>query len=172
MMHGSTSPFYPMIACLDVATAMMDGPGGLDLVEEAIFEAVQFRKRIVNLGRELEKGTDGGAPWFFGVWQPEVVRDPVSNKVSPFADVPDALLATEPSCWSLEAGQSWHGFGDLDSGYCMLDPTKVTVTTPGSTRRVISPRQGSLHRSWPATSTTIGLKWRRRATTACSSCSP
>ena len=131
MMHGSTSPFYPMIACLDVATAMMDGPGGLDLVEEAIFEAVQFRKRIVNLGRELEKGTDGGAPWFFGVWQPEVVRDPVSNKVSPFADVPDALLATEPSCWSLEAGQSWHGFGDLDSGYCMLDPTKVTVTTPG-----------------------------------------
>ena len=89
MMHGSTSPFYPMIACLDVATAMMDGPGGLDLVEEAIFEAVQFRKRIVNLGRELEKGTDGGAPWFFGVWQPEVVRDPVSNKVSPFADVPD-----------------------------------------------------------------------------------
>ena len=29
MMHGSTSPFYPMIACLDVATAMMDGPGGL-----------------------------------------------------------------------------------------------------------------------------------------------
>ena len=76
MMHGSTSPFYPMIACLDVASAMMDGPGGLDLVEEAIREAVQFRKRIVNLGRELAKGPDGGAPWFFGVWQPDEVRDP------------------------------------------------------------------------------------------------
>ena len=36
MMHGSTSPFYPMIACLDVASAMMDGPGALTLVEEAI----------------------------------------------------------------------------------------------------------------------------------------
>ena len=131
MMHGSTSPFYPMIACLDVAAAMMDGPGGLDLVEEAISEAVQFRKRIVTLGRELAKGPDGGAPWFFGVWQPDEVHDPVSNKVLPFADAPTDLLETEPSCWELEPGQSWHGFGELDSGYCMLDPTKVTLTTPG-----------------------------------------
>jgi arginine decarboxylase len=131
MMHGSTSPFYPMIACLDVATAMMDGPGGLSLVEDAIREAVQFRKRIVTLARELAEGPDGGAPWFFGVWQPDEVHDPVSNKVLPFADAPTDLLETEPSCWELEPDQPWHGFGELDSGYCMLDPTKVTLTTPG-----------------------------------------
>jgi len=131
MMHGSTSPFYPMIACLDVASAMMDGPGGLVLVEEEIREAIRFRKRIVTIGRELAENTDGGDPWFFGVWQPDEVRDPQSNTVSLFADAPDALLETEPSCWSLEPGQSWHGFGGLDSGYCMLDPTKVTLTTPG-----------------------------------------
>jgi len=131
MMHGSTSPFYPMIACLDVASAMMDGPGGRALVEGAISEAIQFRKRVVTLGRELAKGSDGGAPWFFGVWQPDEVRDPRSNSVSLFADAPDDLLETEPSCWSLEPLQSWHGFGELDSGYCMLDPTKVTLTTPG-----------------------------------------
>ena len=131
MMHGSTSPFYPMIACLDVASAMMDGPGGLALVEGAIREAVQFRKRIVTVARELAKSPAGRAPWFFGVWQPEVVRDPWSNTVLPFVDVPDDLLETEPSCWSLEPGQPWHGFGELDSGYCMLDPTKVTLTTPG-----------------------------------------
>ena len=131
MMHGSTSPFYPMIACLDVASAMMDGPGGLVLVEEAIREAIRFRKRIVTIGRELAENTDGGDPWFFGVWQPDEVRDPQSNTVSLFADAPDALLETEPSCWSLEPGQSWHGFCGLDSGYCMLDPTKVTLTTPG-----------------------------------------
>ena len=131
MMHGSTSPFYPMIACLDVASAMMDGPGGLVLVEEAIREAIRFRKRIVTIGRELAENTDGGDPWFFGVWLPDEVRDPLSNTVSLFADAPDALLETEPSCWSLEPGQSWHGFGGLDSGYCMLDPTKVTLTTPG-----------------------------------------
>jgi len=134
MMHGSTSPFYPMIACLDVATAMMDGPGGLALVEEAIREAIRFRKRIVTLGQELATLAtpgDGTPPWFFGVWQPEDVTDPRSGKVSMFADAPDELLETEPSCWSLEPDQSWHGFGELDAGYCMLDPTKVTLTTPG-----------------------------------------
>jgi len=131
MMHGSTSPFYPMIACLDVATAMMDGPGGLALVEGAIREAVQFRKRIVTLARELQKSPEGEAPWFFGVWQPEVVRDPASNTELPFADAPDDLLETEPSCWSLEPHEAWHGFGELDAGYCLLDPTKVTLTTSG-----------------------------------------
>jgi arginine decarboxylase len=28
MMHGTTSPFYPLIASLDVAAAMMDEPAG------------------------------------------------------------------------------------------------------------------------------------------------
>jgi arginine decarboxylase len=131
MMHGSTSPFYPMIACLDVATAMMDGPGGLSLVEGAIREAVQFRKRIVTLTRELAKSPEGEAPWFFGVWQPEEVHDPASDAVLAFVDTPDVLLETEPSCWSLEPREAWHGFGGLDAGYCLLDPTKVTLTTPG-----------------------------------------
>ena len=131
MMHGSTSPFYPMIACLDVATAMMDGPGGLSLVEDAIREAVRFRKRIVTLALKLAESPDGQAPWFFGVWQPEEVRDPASDKVLPFAQAPDELLEREPSCWELGPGQSWHGFGGLEQGYCMLDPVKVTLTTPG-----------------------------------------
>jgi arginine decarboxylase len=131
MMHGSTSPFYPMIACLDVAAAMMDGPGGLDLVEGAIREAVQFRKRVVTLGREIAASPEAVASWFFGVWQPDEVHDPASDTVWSFADAPDELLEQEPSCWSLQANESWHGFGELDPGYCMLDPTKVTITTPG-----------------------------------------
>ena len=36
MMHASTSPFYPMIAVLDVAAAMMDGPGGEALTAASI----------------------------------------------------------------------------------------------------------------------------------------
>ena len=75
---------------------------GFDLVEEAIREAVQFRKRIVTLGRELAKSPEGEAPWFFGVWQPEEVRDPASDAVLAFVDAPNDLLETEPSCWSLE----------------------------------------------------------------------
>jgi len=52
--------------------------------------------------------------------------------VTQFADASDDLLATEPSCWTLQPGHAWHGFGDLgQDGYCMLDPVKVTLTTPG-----------------------------------------
>jgi arginine decarboxylase len=100
MMHGSTSPFYPMIAALDVAAAMMDGPAGQALTDESIREAIHFRKRIVTIGKELgeREGKDG---WFFGVWQPMEVHDPVSGATYPFAEAPDELLATQPSCWTL-----------------------------------------------------------------------
>jgi arginine decarboxylase len=131
MMHASTSPFYPMIACLDVATAMMDGVGGFALVDESIREAIHFRKRILSIGADLAQSSSGRPPWFFGAWQPDQVRDPLSGATSSFADAPDDLLATEPSCWTLEPGQAWHGFAGSDPGYCMLDPVKVTLTTPG-----------------------------------------
>jgi arginine decarboxylase len=127
MMHGSTSPFYPMIACLDVAAAMMDAPGGRALVDESILEAVRFRKQLMSVGSELTKQQG----WFFGLWQPESVRDPHSSTSYSFVEAPDELLTTEPSCWELAPGETWHGFSDLTDGFCMLDPIKVTITTPG-----------------------------------------
>jgi arginine decarboxylase len=130
MMHASTSPFYPMIAVLDVAAAMMDGPGGEALTGESIREAIDFRKRVSSLARAIDErdGTDG---WFFGVWQPEHVRDPATGIGYALADAPDELLATEPSCWTLENDAPWHGFGALPDGFCLLDPIKVTITMPG-----------------------------------------
>jgi len=41
------------------------------------------------------------------------------------------LLAEDANAWVLHPGDNWHGFGDLEDGYCMLDPIKVTVLTPG-----------------------------------------
>ncbi len=41
------------------------------------------------------------------------------------------LLVSEPDCWVLHPGDAWHGFDDLEDGYCMLDPIKVSVVTPG-----------------------------------------
>lgn len=130
MMHGSTSPFYPMIACLDVAAAMMDGPAGFALTDEAIREAIAFRKRMLTVAQEIrEREPDSG--WFFGVWQPEHVTDPDTGEHRPFVQTPDQLLAGDPRCWLLEPGAAWHGFGEIEHGLCMLDPIKVTVTTPG-----------------------------------------
>ncbi|NMG05279.1 lysine decarboxylase, partial [Azoarcus taiwanensis] len=33
--------------------------------------------------------------------------------------------------WMLNAGERWHGFGNLAEGFNMLDPIKATVITPG-----------------------------------------
>ncbi|QLH19508.1 Orn/Lys/Arg decarboxylase N-terminal domain-containing protein [Streptomyces sp. Rer75] len=130
MMHGTTSPLYPMIASLDVATAMMDGPQGHWLIDEAVTEAVRFRQAVVRIGRRIKAAGDRPA-WFFGIWQPETVTDPSSGERLPFDEAPAELLRTEPSCWELEPEADWHGFPGLGQGYCMLDPLKVTVTCPG-----------------------------------------
>jgi arginine decarboxylase len=132
MMHGTTSPFYPAIASLDVATAMMDGPQGQWLIDEAVTEAVRFRQAVVRTGRRITEAGDR-PDWFFGVWQPDEVTDPATGRRMPFADAPAALLHGDPACWLLEPGAAWHGFEGLSTGYCMLDPVKVTLTCPGVT---------------------------------------
>jgi arginine decarboxylase len=129
MMHGSTSPLYQLIASCDVATAMMEGPGGRALTGECLDEAVTFRRAMVRTARELASGRGPG--WFFSVWQPRTVTTPEGAKRVDFLDADPAMLRESPECWVLHPGEDWHGFGDVEDGYCMLDPIKVTITTPG-----------------------------------------
>ncbi|WP_318183078.1 Orn/Lys/Arg decarboxylase N-terminal domain-containing protein, partial [Pseudomonas fluorescens] len=49
MMHISTSPQYGIIASLDVASAMMEGPAGRSLLQEMFDEALSFRRALANL---------------------------------------------------------------------------------------------------------------------------
>ncbi|WP_245681972.1 Orn/Lys/Arg decarboxylase N-terminal domain-containing protein [Actinomadura kijaniata] len=130
LMHACTSPLYPMIASLDVAAAMVDGPAGRHLTGEAITEAVRFRQTMARLGRRIAAG-EGESGWFFGVWQPPSVTDPDSGERVPFDEADPGLLAADPRCWTLEPGAAWHGFDGLEDGYCLLDPVKVTITCPG-----------------------------------------
>jgi arginine decarboxylase len=119
MMHGSTSPFYPLIASIDVAAAMMDEPAGPTLMSETLQDAISFRK--------AEQG------WFFRLYQPEYVLDPLDGKTYLLEDAADGLLTNRSSAWTLKPGESWHGYQDEDiaDDYCMLDPAKVTILTPG-----------------------------------------
>jgi len=39
--------------------------------------------------------------------------------------------ANRQRCLGAQTGCAWHGFGDLGGAYCMLDPIKVIVLTPG-----------------------------------------
>jgi arginine/lysine/ornithine decarboxylase len=121
MMHASTSPNYAIIASNDVTAAMMDGPSGPALTGESIREAIAFRQTMARMQAEhAERGS-----WFFAPWQP-----PVAFGV-PFHEADPRRLAEDPAAWALEPGAAWHGFEGLEQGWCMLDPIKVSVVTPG-----------------------------------------
>ncbi|MDA3919103.1 MAG: beta-eliminating lyase-related protein [Salinisphaera sp.] len=123
MMHTSTSPQYGIIASLDVASRMMRGAGGTALIEDTLNEALLFRNRFTQVASELE-----AEDWWFRLWQPEAVEpdagdtNDIENKVHQSPD---------PQNWLLDEKASWHGFQGLTQGYVVLDPTKVTVLTPG-----------------------------------------
>lgn len=125
--QASTSPLYALIASNDVAAAMMDGPGGHTLTQEVIDEAVACRLAVARVRQEFL----GKKDWFFAPWNAEEVKDPKSGKRVPFHEASAELLATDPSCWVLHPGESWHGFEGLPDGWCMLDPIKFGIVCPG-----------------------------------------
>ena len=132
MMHGTTSPFYPLIASLDVAAAMMDEPAGPTLMNETIQDAISFRKAMSSVAHRL-RAAGGGDNWFFRLYQPDQVTDPERGETFLFEEASDHLLANSSTCWALKPGEDWHGFQDEDiaDDYSMLDPTKVTILMPG-----------------------------------------
>ncbi len=127
MMHATTSPQYAIIASNEISMAMMDGVGGHTLTTEAITEAVAFRKAVCRAHAIAHSEGE----WMFKTWNADFVTDPASGEKVAFADASDELLITNPDCWVLHPGEAWHGFKDLEDGYCMLDPIKVSLVTPG-----------------------------------------
>lgn len=113
MMHISTSPQYGIIASLDVASAMMEGPAGRSLIQETFDEALSFRRALANLRQNLSADD-----WWFSIWQPAK------------AEGTDDVVTED---WLLQPQADWHGFGDVAEDYVLLDPIKVTLVTPGLT---------------------------------------
>jgi len=127
MMHATTSPLYAIVASNDISSAMMDGAGGRIITTEVIREAVHFRQAVARIyQRHLDSGD-----WFFKPWNAEQVQDPKTGKRCAFKDAPDELLVNAQDCWRLHPEDSWHGFTDLRDDWCMLDPIKVSLLTPG-----------------------------------------
>lgn len=127
MMHTTTSPLYAIVASNDIATAMMDGQGGETLTTDVIREAVDFRQAVA---RMYDRHTAAG-DWFFKPWNAETVTDPETGETHKFGEAPVELLVTEQDCWRLHPSDEWHGFENLTENYCMLDPIKVSLLTPG-----------------------------------------
>jgi arginine decarboxylase len=126
MMHTSTSPLYAIVASNDITSSMMDGNGGRSLTQEVINEAVDFRQAVGRVRREFAKKKD----WFFKPWNVETVKGPGGRKL-PFEDAPAELLTESQEPWILRRGDEWHGFDDIADDWCMLDPIKVSILSPG-----------------------------------------
>jgi arginine/lysine/ornithine decarboxylase len=150
MLHASTSPLYPIIVSNDITAAMMDGPGGVALTTESINEAVAFRQTMGRAHRQFAAKKQ----WFFKTWNADTVAGKGGRKVR-FEDASPEQLASDPDCWVLHPGESWHGFGNLEDGYCMLDPIKVSIVTPG-----VADRGGLEKTGIPATLVTAYLHYR------------
>jgi arginine decarboxylase len=90
---------------------MMADEPGRSLVQETLDEALSFRRAMQQTAERLDEDE-----WWFDVWEPD---DALES---------DALL---PHDWTLDAGEAWHGFGDMAHDYALLDPIKVTLLTPG-----------------------------------------
>lgn len=126
MMHGSTSPQYSMIASLDVATKMMHDNGEI-IWNDTIVEAIHLRKKMIEIRNSLLK--ENARDWFFGMWQPKQVL--IDGKWENFENVPAEVLARTQEAWVMSKDNPWHGFEDMEDNYAMLDPIKLTFTTPG-----------------------------------------
>ena len=127
MLHTTTSPLYAIVASNDITSAMMDGSSGRSLTQEVIDEAVDFRQVVGRLWRAFADKKD----WFFKPWNVETVKDPANGHKIAFEDAPAALLCQNQEPWLLNPGDKWHGFDDIADDWCMLDPIKVSLLTPG-----------------------------------------
>ncbi len=126
MAHQSTSPLYAIISSNEIAAAMMDGPAGEALTTDVIDEAIAFRQALGRAHIEYKKRGE----WFFWPWNAPEVKDAKGKKVA-FVDADPKMLASDPEAWIFHPGESWHGFGNIPDGWCMLDPIKVGITCPG-----------------------------------------
>ena len=87
MMHTSTSPQYSIIASTDVSAKMMDDAGPA-LTDECIREAIDFRKAMLRIGRDLDRRKSGD--WWFQTWQADKVDGQTFLEADPTCSPPRA----------------------------------------------------------------------------------
>lgn len=140
MQHASTSPFYPLFASLDVGAQMMKGRSGEVLWDDTIRLGIELRKKVRAMRREFEeKEKDPARRWFFEPFVPDRVALPDAASPGGVHDVAwesisTDQLATDASLWQLNPTFNWHGFPNMEAGFAMTDPNKLTLLTPGFDR--------------------------------------
>lgn len=97
-------------------------------------------------GKKGGSNSSGLTPgsWFFHPFNAWEVTDPATGNKVAFDHAKPDLLATDARCWVLDPQASWHGFpaGSLEDGWCLLDPIKVAIVTPGMSPEGVYEKRG------------------------------
>ncbi|MCI5850701.1 MAG: ornithine decarboxylase [Sutterellaceae bacterium] len=113
MMHGSTSPFYPLFAALDVNAQMHRGESGRLLWADCVRVGIEARKYLLRTCRYIKP----------------FIPPEVDGK--PWESYPTEVIANDLRFFRFEPGAKWHGFEDYGKDQYFVDPCKFLLTTPG-----------------------------------------
>ncbi len=114
MMHGTTSPFYPLFTSLEV-NARLHGAVGHSLWQETVECGIEARKRVFQDCAFI-------APFV-----------PPSVDGEPWQAHPTARIAHDSRFFHFEDTATWHGFTGYGESLQMLDPCKLLLVTHRAT---------------------------------------
>ncbi len=111
LMHISTSPYYPLLAGLEM-NALLHETQGPALWEKAARTSIALKKEILTRCR------------LFRPFLPPTVRG------RPWESYDTDTILKDPAFWELESAP-WNGFAYMRKGLYLADPCKVLLTTRG-----------------------------------------
>lgn len=110
LMHISTSPYYPLLAGLEM-NAYLHQKKGRELWQKAAITATELKKSILKHCRLLRPFT---APMVRAAsWEAHPTEEILSN----------------PAFFAISPKDSWHGFSHIAENLYLTDPSKVLLTT-------------------------------------------
>ncbi|AKP68305.1 putative ornithine decarboxylase [Companilactobacillus ginsenosidimutans] len=104
----TSSYSYPIYASLTVNAYLTAGQGNRQWWDDTLRMGIDWRKKL------LKQST---------LFKPFVPDN--------FAKISTDDLATDSKYWTLNSQDKWHGFNKIADGQAMIDPLKITITTPG-----------------------------------------
>lgn len=110
LMHISTSPYYPLLAGLEM-NAYLHQKKGRELWQKAAITATELKKSILKRCRFLRPFT---AP---------MVR------AASWETYPAEEILADPAFFAISPKDTWHGFSHIAENLYLTDPCKVLLTT-------------------------------------------
>lgn len=110
LMHISTSPYYPLLAGLEM-NAYLHQKKGRELWQKAAITATELKKSILKRCRFLRPFTAS------------MVRD------ASWETHPTEEILSDPAFFAISPKDTWHGFSHIAENLYLTDPCKVLLTT-------------------------------------------